>query len=97
MCGQVSFIYTGNEFKQVQLIQVMSGEQEGSLKKNDQVCESRNSYWLVGDQILMSCNKMQINYVKIIQCDFLDFCFRFSLSQLKCTYDKITDLYILCK
>ena len=26
--------YTGNEFKQVQLIQVMNGEQEGSLKKN---------------------------------------------------------------
>ena len=26
--------YTGNEFKQVQLIQVMSGEQEGFLKKN---------------------------------------------------------------
>ena len=38
-------------------------------------------------QILMSCNKMQINYLKIIQCDFLDFCFRFRLSQLKCTYD----------
>ncbi|CDQ74220.1 unnamed protein product [Oncorhynchus mykiss] len=31
---------------------------------------------------------MQINYLKIIQCDFLDFCFRFCLSQLKCTYDK---------
>ena len=29
-------------------------------------CESRNSYWLVGDQILISCNKMQINYLKII-------------------------------
>jgi hypothetical protein len=26
--------YTGNEFKQVQLIQVMSGEQEGFFKKN---------------------------------------------------------------
>ena len=39
-------------------------------------------------QILMSCNKMQMNYLKIIQCDFLDFCFRFRLSQLKCTYDK---------
>ena len=35
----------------------------------------------------MSCNKMQINYLKIIQCDFLDFCFRFRLSQLRCTYD----------
>jgi hypothetical protein len=63
--------YTGNEFKQVQLIEVMSGEQEGFLKINEQVCESRNSYWLVGDQILMSCNKMQINYLKIIQCDFV--------------------------
>ena len=79
--------YAGNEFKQVQLIQVMSGEQEVFLKKNEQVCESRNSYWLVGDQILMSCNKMQMNYLRIIQCDFLDFC-RFRLSQLKCTYDK---------
>ena len=86
MCGQVS--YTGNEFKQVQLIQLMSGEQEGFLKKFYLVCERLNSYSLVGDQILMSCNKMKINYLKIIQCDFLDFCFRFRLSQLKCTYDK---------
>ena len=39
-------------------------------------------------QILMACSKMQINYLKIMQCDFLDFCFRFRLSQLKCTYDK---------
>jgi hypothetical protein len=38
-------------------------------------------------QILMSCNKMQINYL-IIQCDFLDFCFRFRLPQFKCTHDK---------
>ncbi|KAK5609255.1 hypothetical protein CRENBAI_014111 [Crenichthys baileyi] len=28
--------YTDNEFKQVKLIQVMSGEQEGFLKKNQQ-------------------------------------------------------------
>ena len=77
--------YTGNEFKQVQLIQVMSREQEGFLKKFLQICESQNSYWLVGDQILMSCNKMLINYLKILQCDFLDFCF--SLSQLECTYE----------
>ena len=40
-------------------------------------------YW-----ILMSCNKMLINYLKIIQCDFLDFCFRFRHTQLKCTSDK---------
>jgi hypothetical protein len=26
--------YTGNEFKRVQLIQIMSAEQEGFLKKN---------------------------------------------------------------
>uniref|UniRef100_A0AAY5KP50 DDE Tnp4 domain-containing protein n=1 Tax=Esox lucius TaxID=8010 RepID=A0AAY5KP50_ESOLU len=39
-------------------------------------------------QILMSCNKMQINYLKIIECDFMDFCFRFRHSQLKSTYDK---------
>ena len=43
--------------------------------------------------ILMSCNKMQINYLKIIQCDFLEFCFRFRLSQLKCTYDKKRELH----
>ena len=44
-------------------------------------------------QILMSCNKMQVNYLKIIR-DFLDFCF----SQLKCTYDKnYRPLYMLCK
>ena len=65
--------YTGNEFKQVQLSQVMSGAQEGFFKKNYQVLYRRNSYWVVGDQILMSYNKMQINYLKIIQCDFLDF------------------------
>ena len=91
-------MWTGNEFKQVQLIQVMSGEQEGFLKKNEHFCDSRNSYWLVGDQILVSCNKIQINDLKIIQCDFLDVCLRFRLSQLKCTYDKkITDLYMFCK
>jgi hypothetical protein len=38
---------------------------------------------LEGDQIPMSCKKMKINYLKIIQCDFLDFCFR--------------DLYMLSK
>ena len=29
-------------------------------------------------------NKMQINYLKIIQCDFLDFCFRFRLQTTTC-------------
>jgi len=36
-------------------------------------------------QILMSCNKMQMNYLIVIQCDFLDFCFRFLHSH---TYDQ---------
>jgi len=41
---------------------------------------------------------MQINYLKITQCDFLNFCFRFRHSQLKSTYDEeITDFYMLCK
>ena len=39
---QVSFIQV--EFKQVQLIQVMNGEQEGFLKKNYPFCESRNGW-----------------------------------------------------
>ena len=56
-------------------------------------CKHRFVYQILSSaflmyQILMSCNKMQIKYLKIIQCDFLDFCFRFRLSQLKCTYDK---------
>jgi hypothetical protein len=56
-------------------------------------CKQRFLYQILGSaflmyQILMSCNKMEINYLKIIQCDFLDFCFTFCLSQLTCTYDK---------
>uniref|UniRef100_A0AAZ3PA93 Transposase Tc1-like domain-containing protein n=1 Tax=Oncorhynchus tshawytscha TaxID=74940 RepID=A0AAZ3PA93_ONCTS len=55
-------------------------------------CKQRFLYQILSSaflmyQILMSCNKMLINYLKIIQCDFLDFCFIFSLSQLKCTYE----------
>ena len=41
-------------------------------------------YWPVCDMAF----SLQINYWKIIQCNFLDFCFRFRLSQLKCNYDK---------
>ncbi len=52
---------------------------------NRSVCQ--NSCWLVGDQILISFNKMEVHYLKIIQCDFPDF-FRFCLSQLRCTYDE---------
>ncbi|CDQ60478.1 unnamed protein product [Oncorhynchus mykiss] len=56
-------------------------------------CKQRFLYQILSSaflmyQIPMSCNKMQMNYLKIIQCDFLDFCFRFRLSQLKCTYHK---------
>ncbi len=46
------------------------------------------SYIFLLYQILISCNKMENNYVKIIPCDFLDFCFRFCLSHLRCTYDE---------
>uniref|UniRef100_A0A8C7SLW5 Transposase Tc1-like domain-containing protein n=1 Tax=Oncorhynchus mykiss TaxID=8022 RepID=A0A8C7SLW5_ONCMY len=57
------------------------------------IANKRFLYQILGSaflmyQILMSCNKMLINYLKIIQCDFLDFCFRFRLSPLKCTYYK---------
>lgn len=34
-------------------------------------------------QILNSCNKVQLNYFKIIEFDFLWISFRFGLSQLK--------------
>jgi hypothetical protein len=66
------------------------------------LCKQRFLYQILSSaflmyQILLSCNKMLINYLKIIQCDFLYFCFRFRLSQLKCMYDTITDLNMLCK
>jgi len=67
--------YTGNGLGAVN---TGNEKRTGGFLKEKKVCESRNSYWLVGDQILVSCNKMQKNYFKIIQCDFLDFSFRFS-------------------
>ncbi len=51
------------------LIQVTSGGQRSLLKKKLQVCESQQSCLFVGDQILI----FQINSLKILQCDFLDF------------------------
>ena len=65
-------------------------------------CKQRFLYQILSSafrmyQILMSCNKMLINYWKIIQCDILDFCFRFCHSQLKSTYDKKIDFYMICK
>ncbi len=61
-------------------------------KKSDLCnCKQRILYQILSSifllyQILISCKKMEINYLKIIQCDFLDF---FSVvSQLRCTYDE---------
>lgn len=79
--------YRCNRFKQLELMQEMCWKQEGFSKKNLQVGWSLNSYWLIGDQILMSCNKMQIDYLKILKCDFLDFGFRLFPSELKSTFD----------
>ncbi len=71
-CGQGVF-YTDNEFKQMPLIQVTSGGQRSLLKKKLQVCESQQSCLFVGDQILIFHHNLQINSLKILQCDFLDF------------------------
>ncbi len=43
-------------------------------------CKQRFLYQILSSifllyQILISCNKMEINYLKVIQCDFLDFFF----------------------
>ncbi len=55
------------------LIQVTSGGQRSLLKKKLQVCESQQSCLFVGDQILIFHHNLQINSLKILQCDFLDF------------------------
>ncbi len=55
------------------LIQVTSGGQRNLLKKKLQVCESQQSCLFVGDQILIFHHNLQINSLKILQCDFLDF------------------------
>ncbi len=78
-CGQVSFILI-TEFKQMPLIQVTSGGQRSLLKKKLQVCESQQSCLFVGDQILIFHYNLQINYLKILQCDFLEIFFLFCLS-----------------
>ncbi len=69
----LSVFYTDNEFKQMPLIQVTSGGQRSLLKKKLQVCESQQSCLFVGDQILIFHHNLQINSLKILQCDFLDF------------------------
>ncbi len=65
--------YTDSEFKQMPLIQVTSGGQMSLLKKKLQVCESQQSCLFVGDQILIFHHNLQINSLKILECDFLDF------------------------
>ncbi len=80
--------YTDNEFKQMPLIQVTSGGQRSLLKKKLQVCESQQSCLFVGDQILIFHHNLQINSLKILQCDFLEFLFLFCLSLLWYTYDE---------
>jgi len=57
------------------IIQVTSGGQKSFLKKKLQVCESQKSCWFVGDQKLIFHPDLQINSLKILQCDFLDFLF----------------------
>ncbi len=69
-----------NEFKQMPLIQVTSGGQRSLLKKKLQVCESQQSCLFVGDQILIFHHNLQINSLKILQCDFQHFSFLFCLS-----------------
>jgi len=72
----------------VPITQGTSGGQKSFLKKKLQVCESQKSCWFVGDQILMFHHNLQINSLKILQCDFLDFIFFYFVSHLKCTYDE---------
>ncbi len=61
-------------------------------------CKQRFMYHILSSifllyQILISCNKMENNYKKIIQCYFLDFFF-YSFSYSWCTYDE-NDRYLL--
>uniref|UniRef100_A0A8C7WK94 Transient receptor potential cation channel, subfamily A, member 1a n=1 Tax=Oncorhynchus mykiss TaxID=8022 RepID=A0A8C7WK94_ONCMY len=59
-------------------------------RKDAAIAVIHNERLVQCDQILMSCNKMQINYLKIIQCDFLDFCLRF----LTCKYSPYSLFYL---
>ncbi len=62
-------------FSQPPIVQVTSGGQRSLLKKKLQVCESQQSCLFVGDQILIFHHNLQINSLKILQCDFLDVLF----------------------
>ncbi len=89
--------YTDNEFKQMPLIQVTSGGQRSLLKKKLQVCESQQSCLFVGDQILIFHHNLQINSLKILQCDFLDFVSYFVSHSRGIPMMKITGLSHLFK
>ncbi len=89
--------YTDNEFKQMPLIQVTSGGQRSLLKKKLQVCESQQSCLFVGDQILIFHHNLQINSLKILQCDFLDFFSYFVSHSWGIPMMKITGLFHLFK
>ncbi len=65
-------------------------------------CKQRFLYLILSSifllyQILISCNQMEINYLKIIQCDSLDFFFDSVSHSWSVHMMKITDLSILCK
>ncbi len=79
------------------LIQVTSGGQRSLLKKKLQVCESQQSCLFVGDQILIFHHNLQINYLKILQCDFLDFFSYFVFHSWGIPMMKITGLSHLFK
>ncbi len=57
----------------------VSGGQRSLFKKKLQVCESQQSCLFVGDQILIFHHNLQINSLKILQCDFL-ICFPYFVS-----------------
>ncbi len=65
-------------------------------------CKQRFLYQILSSifllyQILIWCNKMEINYLKIIQCDFLDFFLDSVSHSWGVPTMKMTDLSILCK
>lgn len=57
----------------------------------------QNCFWLLGDQILISCNKIHF-YLKIIQCDFPNNSFFDSVfHSWRIPTMEFTDVSILCK
>ena len=54
------------------------------MNLNDYMCNAKAKYSIYNLNVLiqLSCNKMPINYLKIIQCDFLDFFYIFYIPSL---------------